>query len=253
VEAVIVPIAERPDLRGALFDDALDAAWPTFMLNDPVANLYYAFERLDRFLDFVLVAFDPQQPQRVLARAMSVPFCFGEGHGRSQLPKGGWDQVVLWSEYDQLAGRSPNAVSALEIVVDPEVQGRGLSGRLLKAMATNAARLGFADLYASIRPSHKHLEPHAPMVDYVQRTRADGLPADPWLRVHVRAGGEVVSIAPRSMTISGTLTDWRLWTGLPFDRSGPQVVPGALVPVLVSLEHDYAVYVEPNVWMHHRL
>jgi hypothetical protein len=25
------------------------------------------------------------------------------------------------------------------------------------------------------------------------------------------------------------------------------------VPVHVSLEHDVAVYVEPNVWVHHRL
>jgi hypothetical protein len=35
--------------------------------------------------------------------------------------------------------------------------------------------------------------------------------------------------------------------------SGPIVVPGALVPVQCSVEHDYAVYVEPGVWVHHRL
>ena len=39
----------------------------------------------------------------------------------------------------------------------------------------------------------------------------------------------------------------------PFDESGPVVVPGALVPVQCSVEHDYAVYVEPAVWVHHRL
>jgi hypothetical protein len=55
------------------------------------------------------------------------------------------------------------------------------------------------------------------------------------------------------MTVPGSLADWRGWTGLPFDSSGDCVVPGALTPVHVSVEHDHAVYVEPNVWMHHRL
>ena len=31
------------------------------------------------------------------------------------------------------------------------------------------------------------------------------------------------------------------------------VIAGALAPVTVSLERDYAVYVEPNVWVRHAL
>ena len=30
-------------------------------------------------------------------------------------------------------------------------------------------------------------------------------------------------------------------------------VPGALTPVEVNVAHDRAVYVEPNVWVRHRL
>jgi hypothetical protein len=30
-------------------------------------------------------------------------------------------------------------------------------------------------------------------------------------------------------------------------------VPGALCPIHVSLEQDHAVYVEPNIWLHHRV
>lgn len=55
------------------------------------------------------------------------------------------------------------------------------------------------------------------------------------------------------MTISGALDEWRTWTGLPFDRTGNIDVPDALVPVHCSVEHDYAVYVEPGVWVHHPL
>jgi hypothetical protein len=71
--------------------------------------------------------------------------------------------------------------------------------------------------------------------------------------VHIRAGGRIVGLAPRSTTIAGTLAEWRAWTGLPFDKSGPVRVPGALVPVYCDVIHDHAVYVEPNVWVHHRV
>jgi hypothetical protein len=51
----------------------------------------------------------------------------------------------------------------------------------------------------------------------------------------------------------GTLAQWREWTGEAFDRSGEVVISDALAPVHVSVEHDHAVYVEANVWVHHRL
>ena len=43
------------------------------------------------------------------------------------------------------------------------------------------------------------------------------------------------------------------WTDLGFEDSGMVEVPGALNPVHVSVEQDYAVYVEPNVWVEHKL
>ena len=64
---------------------------------------------------------------------------------------------------------------------------------------------------------------------------------------------EIVKIAPTSMVIAGSLPEWREWTNLPFDTDGPVEVPGALTPVECRVTHDYAVYVEPNVWLHHSL
>jgi hypothetical protein len=89
------------------------------------------------------------------------------------------------------------------------------------------------------------------MAEYVDRRRADGLPEDPWLRVHVRIGGRIGPVCPLSMMIGGTPDQWRRWTGLPFDTDGRVVVPGALAPVLVDLAADTVVYVEPNVWVEH--
>ena len=124
---------------------------------------------------------------------------------------------------------------------------------MLAAMRDNVKRLGFQDLVAPVRPNRKHLVPDMPIGEYAALVRDDGLPQDPWLRVHVRAGGRIVGTCKRAMVIPGTLPEWRSWTGLPFSEPGPVVVPGALVPVQCSPEHDYAVYVEPAVWVHHRL
>jgi hypothetical protein len=69
----------------------------------------------------------------------------------------------------------------------------------------------------------------------------------------VRLGARIVGIADTSMTVTAPLADWRRWTGLPFDVSGPVVVPLALTPVECDLANGVATYVEPNVWVHHRL
>ena len=71
---------------------------------------------------------------------------------------------------------------------------------------------------------------------------------DPWLRSHLRLGGRLARICHAAMTIAGCLAEWRAWTSLPFDTSGTVHVEGALNPVHVWLENDYAVYVEPNVY-----
>lgn len=221
-------------------------SWPIFMQQDPNAPLYYA--ELDTVADYVLLATDGDEP---VAKAYSTPFAFGIA-GREGLPDTGWDGVIRWQHEDRLTGRERNAATALEIVVLKERMGTGIASVMLNALRDNAFRLGHDVLYAPVRPSQKANEPETPMNEYAFRVRDDGLPYDAWLRVHVRAGGRIVRVCPLSMTISGTLAQWREWTGQPFDTDGPVIVAGALSPVLVSLSHDVAVYVEPNVWIEHR-
>ncbi len=73
------------------------------------------------------------------------------------------------------------------------------------------------------------------------------------MRTQEQAGAELIGIAPASMRITGSVGDWESRTGLRFPDSGRYVVPGALVPVEIDRERDEGVYVEPNVWMHHRI
>ncbi|MET7359031.1 N-acetyltransferase [Streptomyces sp. NPDC005562] len=250
----ITTLAERPDLVGPAWRMAED--WPEFILHDPVG--WSLIGRIVAELpEYVLVATDEDASTgagdgdaKVLARAFSVPLALRERTG-GELPDGGWDQVMLWAFSDLRHGKRADTVSAIEITVDETARGKGLSGRMLAAMRDNARARGFSEVVAPVRPNAKHLEPAAPIDEYAYRTREDGLPYDPWLRVHVRAGGVIDKVAHASMTVSGSTAQWREWTGLPFDTEGPVEVPGALVPVHCEPARGYGVYVEPNVWVRH--
>lgn len=248
MDLLVTTAAQRPDLA-PLLDDWSD--WPAFMGQGPIGPLYYR-DAVTAYPEFVLIGIDRERPDRLVAKGYSVPFTWERDPDES-LPARGWDDVILIATLDRLAGRRGTTASALEISIRPDLRGTGLSAAMLGAMRRNAADQGCVSLVAPVRPSAKHHRPHLPIGDYARLCRDDGLPADPWLRVHVRAGGRVTGVSNRAMTITGSLADWRGWTGLPFDTTGPVEVPGALTPVHCDTAHDHAVYCEPCVWVHHRL
>lgn len=243
----ITTLAQRPELADRLWD--MKDSWPEFAQHDSIAWLLYP--RMTKELaDYVLIATDGDA---VVGRGYSVPFALHAWGRGGQLPARGWDQVLMWAFSDLRLGVAPDTVSAIEITIATDRLGEGLSALMLAAMRDNARARGFAEVVAPVRPSGKPAEPDTPIEEYAYRTREDGLPYDPWLRVHARAGAVIDSVAPLSMTITGSLAQWREWTGLPFDATGPVRVPGALAPVRCELEQGYAVYVEPNVWVRHAL
>jgi GNAT superfamily N-acetyltransferase len=247
VDFEIVTLGERRDLTGRLYDD-LVGAWPPFMAHDPVDVLLDPLvERAWPHLTLLAVN---RTTGALAAKAYSLPFAF-TGDPDRDLPDQGYDAVVLAAARDRLAGVRGNLLATVELTVAPSAQGRGLAGRLLAEVRALAAAHDYDGVVVPARPAA--IPAGVDVADWAARTRPDGLPVDPWLRGQVRAGGRVVGVARRSMVITGTLDRWRAWTGLPFDRSGPVTVPGGLVPVRVDVPADLAVYVEPNVWVRHRL
>jgi GNAT superfamily N-acetyltransferase len=246
----IFTIKERPELRASIFSEQFQKLlWPEFMMHDSNDWLYFQPPFFDRYLDFAFVGIEDGE---VVARAFSVPFVFNIAN-RNELPDGGWDEVIRWAHADQFLGRKPNVVSALEISLLPQVRGKGYSRLILEAMKKNAYEHGYTDLFVPVRPNQKHNQPYRPIAEYVNLRRSDGLLEDQWLRVHVRAGGKIIKIAPYAMTIVGTVSEWSQWTGMTFDKSGLFPVDGALSPIYISIEQDYGVYIEPSVWIHHAL
>jgi hypothetical protein len=91
----IFTLAQRPELRPRIFSAEFAAAVPEFMRHDPTAELYYASPHFDRYLGFALAALNRDEPDRVVARALSVPFAFRDGTaGREELPDSGWDEII---------------------------------------------------------------------------------------------------------------------------------------------------------------
>ena len=232
--------AERPDLAARTGE--IEDTFAAFLGHGEVALRHWHRLR-DELPELQLVLWDDER-DAVVGHARTIPARAAEA-----LPGGIDDLLETW--FGGGTGPEPDALSALVAVVDRRRQGEGLSPLLIHAMCDLARRYGVAALIAPIRPTWKDRYPLIPMERYVSWTRDDGLPFDPWLRVHIRLGAELLEVCPESMRVEGSGDDWEEWTGLAFPDDGDYIVPGALVPVRFA--SGRGVYVEPNVWVRHRV
>jgi len=240
----VFTLAERPSLEAGL--RSLLGTFPEFMHHDAIVQRFWDALFAD-FAGFQIAVCD--DGGGILAAGHCIPvFWDGTSH---DLPAG--LDGVLERGVEDFRGRAPTVVSALLAVVPPVYRGHGLSSVVLGAMKAVAADRGLEVLIAPVRPTLKELYPLTPMERYVRWERDDGLPFDPWLRVHRRLGARFLEVAPESMVVAGTVSEWEGWTEMRFPESGAYVVQGALRPVVMDLERDLGVYTEPNVWMRHPL
>lgn len=221
--------------------------WPDFMLEDPVSNQNW----MHLFEYFPDCQFSLLNDSTVYAAGNSIPLFFDDDP--ENLPEGGWDWAFVTGIEQFRKHVKPNVLCGLQIAVNKEYQGKGLSRLALEEMKQIARNRGFSSLILPVRPSQKSLFPHEPINDYILRLREDGLPYDPWLRVHVRNGGKIIKPCHNAMRIPGRVKDWEKWTKRSFNQSGDYAIEGALCPVSIDLERDLGLYIEPNVWVLHRL
>ena len=241
----IVSLEERYDLFERQ-DKICEEVWPEFMLHDTVANTCW-MKFVEAFKKFQLLLMDKNE---ILAVINTVPLHYDESI--NELPDEGWDWGVLKSLTDYETGKQPNILMGVQIVVNKNHQGKGLSSHAVREMSDLAGRNGFNKLVLPVRPSEKHKYPLISMEDYIQWEDENGLPFDNWLRVHIKAGGHIVKICSEAMRIPGTVDEWKEWTKLDFPGSGSYIVPGALNPVSIDIESNEGIYVEPNVWILHK-
>ncbi len=167
----------------------------------------------------------------------------------------GWDDQFERTVADVAAGRPLDTLGALQIVVargppgqrPVDADGGGVPD------ARPAPRVPGAD---RVRPAHLEgaLPAHAHRAVRVAGAATDGLPFDPWIRVHARAGRPDRARIAGSMRIEGTRRGVGALDGhgVPGDRRRTSC-RGPPRPVAIDRDADRGVYLDPNVWMVHDL
>lgn len=243
----LVSLAEEPSLDDALADHN-GAAWPQFMLNIPCTASRLWHHLSEDFGAYQAMLLDPSG--RIVAAHNSAPLRWD---GTAEDLPDGWDDQLEQTVGQHDRGVTPNTLGALQIVVAPDRQGEGLAGLMVGAMRANARAHGFGSLIACVRPTLKERYPTIPIERFALWAREDGLPFDPWIRLHARLGGRIVRPSPRSMTYRASVAVWESLTGMAFPESGSYVVAGAAALVEIDRERDEGVYCDPNVWLVHDL
>jgi hypothetical protein len=242
----IVSALARSDLAD-LADQATADAFPEYNTHGDVAAPRWS-RLYDDYPAYQLVLWDDTTDQ-VLGEANTIP-CRYDGTLQG-LPHG-IDEVIATGLPEVGAPPAPTALCALAIAIPSGQHNRGQSRLLLEGMRALAAGHGWAQLLAPVRPNWKARYPLTPIQRYAAWTRSDGLPFDPWLRVHVRLGGRILGVEPESLRISGTVEEWEGWVGMAFPETGRYVFPEGLALLHVDRERDVGLYHEPNVWVAHQ-
>ena len=239
---------DEPELL-RISDEIVEKLWPEFMLHDEVANQYW--ERL--FIDFPEYQFIlvDNANEEIIATANSIPVNWTKS--LDQLPDKGWDWVLELGMNQIKNKTSPNIQCALSITVSNQYVGKGISTLVISEMASIGKSKGFKNLIAPVRPNHKDRYPLISMTDYIKWDNGEGLPFDPWLRVHTRFGGRIINVCHKAMKIQGSIKNWEQWSNMKFPQSGDYIIPGALSPIQIDIDKNNGIYIEPNVWMCHDL
>lgn len=246
----LVTVAEQPELAEAI-DQMVYDVWPRYVTqgdwrgySDYVPDWYGMFRRWPH-LQFGLLAEDGEMV------ACANGLSFGWDGNPDSLHDTGWDWVMDQGRVDFDAGRTPNTFVGLSASIPVAHQGKGLAISVVRGMHLLTKEAGLTHLIVPVRPNLKDRYPLIPIDDYITWTDAQGLPFDPWMRVHARLGARVLKPCRRAMTIGGHVADWEAWTGVALPGSGAYTLPDLLAPLVVDRAADRCVYVEPNVWMEH--
>lgn len=237
-------LKEKPHMRTEI-NRLSDASWPTFLLHGNISRWSLLF---DRFPEYQILVLDAEEQLAAVGHTVPIPW-----NGKSSDLPSTMEDILIRSEGADDGQQAPDALCAMSAMVSADYRGQNLSTTLIEEMRAVARRYACSALLAPVRPIWKPRYPLIPMAHYVEWTREDGAPVDPWIRVHWRLGAEPLCVAPNTLTVEATIEEWEDWTGETVYGSGQYIIPGALQPVHMDCEQDVGRYEDPNYWMKHPL
>jgi GNAT superfamily N-acetyltransferase len=237
--------SDRPELWRET-DEISEEVWPEYNLHGAVLGRYWG-RLYSELPDFQFVLYDDDRDE-VLAEGHTAPTPW-DGTVTGLGP--GIDEMITAAFGALDTGARSTALCALAAEIRPQFQGLGLASRILDVMSDLARGAELMSLIAPVRPSWKDRYPLTSIERYVEWTREDGQPFDPWIRVHTRRGGVISKPVPESMRISGRVSEWEQWTGMRFPDDGIYTFPSGLAPLHIDHGQDLGSYWEPNVWIVH--
>jgi len=243
-ELEVVTTADRPDLDDQA-ETAFRPGWPEFIFHDPITSKHIG-RVATYFPHYDVLLLDRGE---VVAGGWGVPLRWDETIG--DLPDGGYDGALVSAVTGHENSVPADTLCVMAAAVRADRQGAGLAGKTLTVLRERAIGASLRRVIAPVRPSLKARYPLTAMENFARWTRSDGLHLDPWVRTHQRLGATILAPAPRSMTITGTVTDWEQWASMAFPETGQYVVPEALDLVTIDREQDRGTYHETNLWMRH--
>ena len=163
------------------------------------------------------------------------------------LPEKGWAFAIE----SALTAKSPNCFCMIVANVDPAFSKLGLSECLLERAKLGASQLGFQTVIAPVRPIGKKKFQDISMEEYLATS------SDPWLRLHQKLGGRVVSICHKSVVVNASLSRWEEWLGHKIVRSSSHLekigLPEGLSPLVLDWDKSIGTYTEANIWVRYDL
>jgi hypothetical protein len=239
----VVDLSARPDLRAAA--DALVAAnLPVFLTWASPGN--WRWHRVyELYPQFQLAALDANGA--LVAAVHSVPLAWDDD---CALPLG-YDDVLIKTTTAPVELASAAAICLLSISVRKDARRTGLAEELIATIKDRAFAERYWAVIAPLRPTRKSIYPWIDMATYLTWKTDEGEVFDPWLRLHLAMGAQVLGIAERSLVIRQPRTRWERITGHDMSAPALYVVEGALVPVEIDVA-GYGTYAEPNIWIGYR-
>jgi hypothetical protein len=242
----VVSFKERPDLYD-IQDEICHKAFPIFLYGseaavnswDKMIEYYEEYQLLLLYEDKIVCVFN----------CMPMNLDFSD----ENLPEEAFNWGLEKGIKDFEDGKEIDAAMGVQIIIPKEYQGKGISSTAVVEIKSMCVKMGIRKLIIPIRPTLKSKYPINDMDNYINWKNENGLPFDPWLRVHVKQKGKIIGTCINALEIKGTVEQWEKWTNMKFPTSGMYVVEGALCPININRENNLGTYNEPNVWVSYEI